>query len=82
MLRLRFRSRASPRSHASVAIAGDDLRAETEGVIERVRRVGEEVDVRILLSDGATGVARLDLLEWDWLELRVGDIVAVTLLSA
>jgi hypothetical protein len=82
MLRRRFRPRESSRSIAAVAIAGDELGAETEGVIERVRRVGAEVDVRMLLSDGGTGVARLDVHEWDWLELSVGDIVAVTLLSA
>ncbi len=82
MLRRRFRPRASSDSPAAVAIAGGDLGSATEGVIERVRRVGAEVDVRVLLSDGASGVARLDVLEWDWLELRVGDIVAVTLLSA
>ena len=82
MLRRRFRLGAGSGSSAAVAIAGDDLGSETEGVIERVRRVGPEVDVRMLLSDGGTGVARLDVLEWDWLELRVGDIVAVTLLSA
>jgi len=82
MLRRRFRLRASSRSLAAVAIGGEDLGYEIEGVIERVRRVGAEVDVRMLLSDGGTGVARLDVHEWDWLELRVGDIVAVTLLSA
>jgi hypothetical protein len=79
--RLRFRRRTTCLSLAAVAIAGEDLSTEIEGVIERVRRIGAEVDVRVLLSDGGSGVARLDLHEWDWLELRVGDIVAVTLLS-
>lgn len=49
----------------------------TEGVIERVRRVGGRVEVRMLLSDGSDGVARLEVHEWDWLELRYGDIVPV-----
>jgi hypothetical protein len=65
-----------------VAIAGEHLGADTEGVIERVRRAGAEVAVRILLSGGGSGVARLDAYDWDWLELGVGDIVPVTLLSA
>ena len=82
MLRRRFRPRSRSGSPAAVAITGEDLGAETEGVIERVRRVGGEVHVSVLLSDGGTGVARLDVNAWDWLELRVGDIVAVTLLSA
>ena len=82
MLRGRFPPWTSSGPDAAVVIAGDDLGGGSEGVIESVRRVGPEVDVRVLLSDGRTGVARLDVFEWDWLELRVGDIVAVTLLSA
>ncbi|HYB31200.1 MAG TPA: hypothetical protein VEF89_31710 [Solirubrobacteraceae bacterium] len=81
MLRRRFHLWASPGSVVAVVIAGEDRGSETEGVIETVRRVGAEVDVRVLLSDGGTGVARLEAFEWDWLELRVGDIVAVTALS-
>ena len=79
MFRRRFPPWARSGSDAAVVIAGDDREGESEGVIESVRRVGAEVDVRMLLSDGGTGVAHLDLFEWDWLELRVGDIVAVTL---
>jgi len=82
MFRRTFPSWASCGSDAAVVIAGGDLDSGSEGVIESVRRVGAEVDVHMLLSDGGTGVARLDVFEWDWLELRVGDIVAVRLLSA
>jgi hypothetical protein len=32
----------------------------------------------MLLSDGAHGRAQVELQDWDWLELRVGDIVRVT----
>ena len=81
MLRRRLRSAATPVSPAAVAIAGDDLGGETEGVIERVQRIGAEVDVVMLLSDGGSAVARLCVEDWDWLELRVGDIIAVRLLS-
>ena len=81
MLRGRFPPRTSTASIAAVVIVGEDRGTETEGVIERVRQAGGQVDVRMLLSDGAKGIARLELHEWDWLELRVGDIVAVTVLS-
>jgi hypothetical protein len=63
-------------------IAGSEVRTETEGVIEAVRRVGKRVHICMLLSDGGSGVARVDVNEWDWLELRVGDIVGVARLSA
>jgi hypothetical protein len=82
MFRRRRRSPTKSGVLAALAIAGDGHDTDIEGVIERVRRVGEGVDVHMLLSDGASGVARVDVDEWDWLELRVGDIVAVTLLSA
>jgi hypothetical protein len=81
MLPLRFHYRAWRRAICSVVIAGDEVSTDTEGVIEGVRRVGKRVDVRMLLSDGGSGVARVDEHEWDWLELRVGDIVGVSRLS-
>jgi hypothetical protein len=58
-------------------IADDTSRTGTEGLIERVHRLGRRVEVRLLLSDGRNGVARLDVHDWNWLELRSGDIVAV-----
>jgi hypothetical protein len=35
------------------------------------------VDVTLLLADGRPAATRLDRLEADWLELRIGDIVPV-----
>jgi hypothetical protein len=73
----RSRSRAESRLLAPVLIADDTSRTGTEGVIERVHRLGRRVEVWLLLSDGGNGVARLDVHDWNWLELRSGDIVAV-----
>jgi hypothetical protein len=70
--------RRRPSSFDAVVIAGYDHGNGTEGVIERVRRVGRRVEVRMLLSDGGCGRARVDIQDWNWLELRVGDIVRVT----
>jgi hypothetical protein len=77
MLPRRFRLRAEQRTLARVEIADTGSCGATEGVIERVRRAGPRVEVRMLLSDGSEGVAQLDVLDWDWLELRYGDIVSV-----
>jgi hypothetical protein len=60
-----------------VVIADEGLWPLVEGVIERVHRLGERVEVTMLLSDGTDGVARMEAGDWDWLELRDGDIVPV-----
>jgi hypothetical protein len=77
MLPHSFRLRAEPRAFAHVEIADAGSRGAAEGVIERVRRVAHSVEVRMLLSDGSEGVAVLDVHDWDWLELRYGDIVPI-----
>jgi hypothetical protein len=77
MLPRRLRLRAESRMFARVEIADTGSEGSTEGVIERVRRAGPRVEVRMLLSDGSEGVAQLDAHDWDWLELRYGDIVPV-----
>jgi class 3 adenylate cyclase len=46
-------------------------------VIERMRRRGGHVHVTLLLADGRAAATRLERLEADWLDLRVGDIVPV-----
>lgn len=66
------------RSIDAVVIDDYDHGTGTEGVIERVRRAGRRVQIRLLLSDGRHGKAQVDLEDWDWLELRVGDIIRVT----
>lgn len=48
-----------------------------EAFVERVRRHGARVEVDVLLADGRGAIARLDAAEWDWLEVRAGDIVPV-----
>jgi hypothetical protein len=78
MLSRRLFIRWRPRSFHAVVIAEHDHGTGIEGVIERVHRVGRRVQIRMLLSDGAHGRAQVELQDWDWLELRVGDIVRVT----
>ena len=51
--------------------------ARGEAFIERVRRIGGTVSVDVLLDDGRGARAHLRADDWDWLELRVGDIVLV-----
>jgi hypothetical protein len=77
MLPRSYRLRADSRTFARVEIADSGCCGATEGVIERVRRVGSRVEVRMLLSDGTDGVAVLEVRDWDWLEFRYGDIVPV-----
>ena len=62
----------------AVVIHDYDHGTGTEGVIERVHRSGRRVHVCMLLSDGGRGRAQVEPQDWDWLELRVGDIVRVT----
>jgi hypothetical protein len=77
MLPRGFRHREGSMPLSAVVITSHGAGTRWEGVIERVRRRGRRVEVSILLSDGSDGVARLDLHDWDWLELQAGDIVAV-----
>lgn len=77
MLSRRLPIRGRSWSPDTVVIDDDDHGAGTEGVIERVHRVGRRVEVRMLLSDGRPGRTRVDAEDWDWFELRVGDIVRV-----
>jgi hypothetical protein len=53
----------------------------TEAFVERVRRRGAHVEVDVLLADGRDAMARFDAAEWDWLEVRTGDIVPVRCLQ-
>jgi hypothetical protein len=69
--------RPGPPHPAPVEITRRVPRDGAEGVIEQVRRHGDNVEVDLLLCDGSDATARLDVGEWDWLELRAGDIVAV-----
>ena len=46
-------------------------------MIDNVRRSGQRVEATLLLSDGRRALARMDASEWDWLDVRNGDIVAV-----
>jgi hypothetical protein len=50
---------------------------DAEGVIEQVTRRGTSVEIDLLLSDGSDATAQLHVYDWDWLELRAGDIVPV-----
>ncbi|WCB93516.1 hypothetical protein DSM104299_02229 [Baekduia alba] len=51
--------------------------ATREAMIERCAQRGWRVDVALILADGAPAEACLTPDEFAWLELRVGDIVAV-----
>jgi hypothetical protein len=61
---------------APVEIA-EHARAGAEGVIEEFRRRGESVEVDLLLADGSDATALVHVHDWEWLELRAGDIVPV-----
>ena len=60
-----------------VAILDPRERGGREAVIERIRRRARRVDVRLTLDDGSAAQACLEPEEAEWMELRVGDIVAV-----
>ena len=49
--------------------------ARGEAFIERVCRLGGNVSADVLLDDGRDARAHLRAADWEWLELRVGDIV-------
>jgi hypothetical protein len=69
------------RPRTAVEIATHPWSAAGEGVIERMRRRRGQVHVTLLLADGRAAATRLERLEADWLELRVGDIVPVRTLA-
>ena len=75
------RTRGSCRRAIAVEFARDG-RDVSEAFIERVRHHGERVEIAVLLADGSDAAARLHFPDWEWLELRAGDIVPVRLLSA
>lgn len=72
------RRRGSCRRRIAVEFSGD---VRDEAFIEHVRRDGERVEIAVLLADGSDATTRLRHSEWEWLELRPGDIVPVRLLS-
>ncbi len=73
LLRLRRRGSTEPTFEITGAARG----LTPEGVIDRVRTSDGQIDVRLVLHDGTTGRARLAAADWEWLELRRGDIVAL-----
>lgn len=81
MLPRRWRLRAAAAPVVPVLITSDARHDGVEGVIERVEHLGPSVTLKLLLADGTEGHARLEVSDWDWLELRVGDIVPVCRLS-
>jgi len=76
------RTRGSCRASVAVEFARDGRGASDEAFIERVHLRGERVEIAVLLADGSDATARLDSADWEWLELRTGDIAPVRLLSA
>jgi hypothetical protein len=75
------RTRGSCRRAVAVEFALHGREGGDEAFIERVRRDGECVEIAVLLADGSDAAARLDHSDWEWLELRAGDIVPVRVLS-
>jgi hypothetical protein len=65
-----------PRAGIAIEITSP-ARGRGEAFIEAIRRRGAHVEVAVLLADGSDATARLTALDWDWLELRAGDIVPV-----
>jgi flavin reductase (DIM6/NTAB) family NADH-FMN oxidoreductase RutF len=60
---------------ARVEIVGLAHGGGLEGVIETVHDDGRRITIELLLADGSARHADLDPDDWDWLELRAGDIV-------
>jgi hypothetical protein len=60
-----------------VEIAEHPRQGAAEAVIERIVRRAQYVHVTLLLADGRPAASRLDHLQAEWLELRIGDIVPV-----
>jgi hypothetical protein len=75
----RFALRAASRPTERVLIMGHARTGDREGVIDHVRYRRLSVEASLVLSDGSPAVARMDTEDWDWLELRAGDIVSVCL---
>jgi hypothetical protein len=71
----------SPGAIMAIEITGP-ARGRGEAFIEAIRRRGSEVEVAVLMADGSDATARLAASDWDWLELRAGDIVPVRQLPA
>ena len=76
-----FSSRDAGRCGVPVEISAQPQDMSTEAFVEQVRRRGTHVEVDVLLADGRDAIARLDAAEWDWLEVRPGDIVPVRCLQ-
>jgi hypothetical protein len=70
---------ARRRGRRRVLIVGHAHTGDREGVIDHARYRGPSVEASLVLSDGSPAVARMDAEDWDWLELRAGDIVSVCL---
>lgn len=62
---------------APLSIIGHACSGDSEAIIDGIRVTGRRVDVSLVRADGRPAVARMDLDDWQWLELRHGDIVAV-----
>ena len=62
---------------ATVEITGHAGAADSEGVIEHAVLQSDRVDVTLLLADGSAAEAALPTIDWEWLDLHSGDIVAV-----
>jgi hypothetical protein len=65
------------RPRIAVEIAEHPRHAPSEGLIERMRQRGAHIDVVLLLADGRPAATRVERLQAEWLELRIGDIVPV-----
>ena len=76
------RTRGSCRRGVAVEFAGPGRDLSDEAFIEHVRRRGDRVEVVVVLADGSDATARMEHADWEWLELRAGDIAPVRLLSA
>lgn len=72
-----FRSRLRQSGGVPVELTRHGACATSEAFVEDVRRSGDSVEVAVLLADGSDATARLDLVEWEWLDHRPGDIVLV-----
>jgi len=76
-----LRTRGGCRASVAVEFAREGPNAPEEAFIERVHRRGEHVEIAVLLADGSDATARLGSADWEWLELRTGDIASVRLIS-
>jgi hypothetical protein len=75
------RTTTGPAASMAIEITSP-ARGRGEAFIEAIRRRGSEVEVAVLMADGSDATARLAASDWDWLELRAGDIVPVRQLPA